>query len=220
MVNKRICNFFLILLGSMQSFAQVAVKDEPRHYPIIVNQFLRVLDVWIPPGDTTLFHIHATPSLFLQFTNTHTATQIKDSTWDNKGISIKGRAYYEDFSTIRVHRVSNQDKNSFHVTDIEILSAFQPNDNRKPLPFTLLFDNDKAFAYRITVLDHSRTVFQHRGPIIAAMVEGKTIFLHEEGEQRDREISTGKFAYIKPGNSFYLWSDVKQELNLVLFELK
>ena len=36
----------------------VLAKDEPRHRPKLENEYVRILDIEIPPGDQTLFHTH------------------------------------------------------------------------------------------------------------------------------------------------------------------
>jgi quercetin dioxygenase-like cupin family protein len=213
--------FVVLLFLSVHSFAQVVpVREEPRHKPVIVNEYFRVLDVNIPPGDTTLFHIHETPSLFVRFTNTYVAVQVKDSAWSKKNRSTKGSADYDYFGYSRVHRVANQDRENYHVTDIELLSAYQPGNNVKPLPFTILFNNEKAFAYRITSMANGKQHIEHRGPIIAALVEGGKVVFKEEGSKESTVITGGKLAYLPPGKSYELSNGSGHIINLVLFELK
>src|SRR5438128_11252679 len=36
----------------------VELSGEPRHHPKFENEFVRVWDVTVPPGDTTLWHVH------------------------------------------------------------------------------------------------------------------------------------------------------------------
>src|SRR6266705_6753897 len=36
----------------------VEISGEPRHHPKFENEFVRVWDVTVPAGDTTLWHIH------------------------------------------------------------------------------------------------------------------------------------------------------------------
>jgi hypothetical protein len=62
-------------LGSY-AFAQVAVRDEPRHHNVFENDYVRVLDVWVAPKDTTQFHVHATPSVFIMLSKTTTSAQL------------------------------------------------------------------------------------------------------------------------------------------------
>ena len=35
------------------------VYEEPRHKIVLLNQYVRLIDVNIPPHDTTLYHRHA-----------------------------------------------------------------------------------------------------------------------------------------------------------------
>jgi hypothetical protein len=211
----------VFLLTSFTVRAQVQVRYEPRHKNVIENKYFRVLDVNIPPHDTTLQHIHSTPSVILMFTSTITAQQLKGQSWV-KGPSVAGSAFYRDFSKDTViHKVSNWDTVPYHVTDIELLSAYHPNDGRKPLPFTLLFNEQKAFAYRLT--DSSITkgqVINNRGPMIAGLVAGDDVILHDTKNNSSIYIKPGKETYIEPATSFYLTKTGKKEINLVLFEIK
>ena len=198
--------------------AQVQVRNEPRHHNVLENKYVRILDVNIPPHDTTLQHIHSTPSVILLFTNTLTATQLKGKNWES-GKSVAGTAVYRDFAKDTViHRVSNWDTVLYHVTDIELLSAFEPNSNRKPLPFTVFFNEEKAIAYRITAIN--KQIIDNRGPMVAGLVTGDDIILHNTKDNTSITIKAGTETYIEPGISFYLSATGKKEINLVLFEIK
>lgn len=208
---------------SMISFAvqaQVQVRNEPRHKNVLENKYFRVLDVNIPPHDTTLQHIHCTPSVILLFTNTITAQQLKGQDWV-KGQSVAGSAFYRDFSKDTViHKVSNWDTVPYHVTDIELLSIYEPNSGRKPLVLPVLFDSDRAIAYRLTDSSINKQIISNRGPMIAGLVAGDEIILHDTNHHRSISINAGKETYIPPGISFYLTKTSKKAINLVLFELK
>ena len=69
---------------SIYTVAQVPVREEPRHKPVLENEYFRLLDVWLSAGDTTMYHIHATPSLFVILSSTRTASQMKDSSWGSE----------------------------------------------------------------------------------------------------------------------------------------
>jgi hypothetical protein len=210
----------ILLIVSISANAQVQVRNEPRHKNVIENKYFRVLDVNIPPHDTTLQHIHCTPSVILMFTSTITAQQLKGQDWV-KGPSVAGSVFYRDFSKDTViHKVSNWDTASYHVTDIELLSRYQPNSGRKPLPFNVLFDNERVFAYRLTDTSIHKQTISNRGPMIAGLVAGDDIILHDTKNGRSINIKAGKETYIEPGTSFYLTTTGKKEINLILFELK
>src|SRR6188474_2399389 len=104
--------------------AQVHVRNEPRHHNVFENEFVRILDVHLGPGDTTLYHLHNTPSVFIIFTNTNVGSQLRGQQ-PQKGANITGEVSYDNLNTPRTHRVWNEDTSWFHVMDIEITSTKQ-----------------------------------------------------------------------------------------------
>ena len=211
----------LLLFCSTALTAQVPVREEPRHHPVLQNKYIRLLDVWLPAGDTTLFHIHATPSLFVILSNTLTGSQIKDSAWINSQ-SKAGTTWYRSFSPdTLIHRVCNADTVIFHVNDIELLSQYNMNaSNKKPLPFPVEFENEKAVAYRLTVNDFNQQIIKDRGPIIAELVAGSGIKFHDNSNNQTKGITAGKYLYIEPATTFYFSAPANKEIEMVLFEIK
>jgi hypothetical protein len=220
MKNHALVALIIVAIAFSSAKAQVQVRNEPRHHNVIENKYFRVLDVNIPPHDTTLQHIHSTSSVILMFTNTITAEQLKGHDWV-KGKSTAGSAFYRDFSkdTI-IHKVSNWDVVPFHVTDIELLAVYDPNSGRKPLPFNILFDSEKAFAYRLTDSSMNKQTISNRGPMVAGLVAGDDIILHDTKSSKSIVIKASKETYIAPGTSFYLSATGAKPIDLVLFEIK
>ncbi len=211
---------FSLLLNSFIIYAQVQVSKEPRHKKVLENKYVRLLDVRIPPGDTTQFHIHSTPSLFLQFTNTNVCIQIKGQGWE-RSQNIAGSASYRSFlNDILVHRVSNCDTVPFHVTVIEMLSSYKSKGLFTPLPFTLLFENEKAVAYQLTDSSFTKHAISGRGPLVAELVHGNEILFHDTKRKKSMLIKNGGYFYIPPGSSFYFSAKKNEKINLVLFEIK
>src|SRR6478672_9465678 len=147
---SRIAIFSILLLFCSTLTAQVPVSQEPLHRPALVNKYIRLLDVIVPAGDTTQFHIHQTPSLFVILSNNKTSSQIAGKNWIEDQ-SKAGTSWYRSFSTdILIHRVANLDTTPFHANDVEILSSYDsPNKQRKPLQYPLLFENERSFAYQL-----------------------------------------------------------------------
>lgn len=217
---KITCLFAALLISSPALKAQVPVREEPFHQNILENKYIRLLDVWIKPGDTSLFHIHATPSLFLHFTSTLVCVQINENAW-TKNKNEAGNASYRSFvNDTLVHRVSNCDTVPFHVTDIEILSAYKPATALTPLPFTVLFENEKAIAYRLGNTSFNGKLINGRGPMVAELVAGDEVFCYDTKHKRSTTIKTGKHLYLEPGSSFYFSTTKNKETNLVVFEIK
>src|SRR5271156_4085107 len=79
MRNKRLIAgnlFFPVLLISNVVFAQVPVREEPRHKVVLENDYVRLIEVHILPHDTTLTHIHAAPSVIVFLSKSTIGTQV------------------------------------------------------------------------------------------------------------------------------------------------
>jgi hypothetical protein len=222
MKNKITLVLAVMLFFSTSIKAQVPVREEPRHHPVLQNKYFRLLDVWLPPGDTSLFHIHAIPSLFIILSNTFTGSQIKGRDWA-KSKDTAGKTWYRSFyPDILIHRVANFDTVPLHVNDIEILSLYDSNHvtQRKPLPFPLLFENEKAFAYRLTKSNFNSQIIKNRGPLIAELVSGDGVIFNDAVSKQSIKIKAGKYLYIEPGASFNFASPGTGKNKMVLFEIK
>ena len=142
--------FFITVTALSFSIAQVPVKDEPRHHNIFENNFVRILDVNIKPGDTTLYHRHAIPSVFIFFTKTKVGSNLI-SQQPVSNINIPGNIIYDSLKTPRIHRVWNEDTSWFHVMDVEIVNQ-QETANHSLLKIKnaeLLFDKPLVRGYNV-----------------------------------------------------------------------
>lgn len=220
MNNKTKLLLTILCLHTVVLTAQVQVSKEPRHKNVLENKYIRLLDVWMRPGDTSLLHIHSTPSLFLYFTNTAVCVQIKGKAW-TRNKNTEGNASYTSFvNDTLIHRVSNCDTVPFHVTDIELLSSYKPTTALAPLPFTVLFDNEKAIAYRLSGTSFNNQLIKGRGPMVAELVTGNEVICFNTKTKKSTSIKTGKYLYLQPGSSFYFSANENEKNNLVLFEIK
>ena len=132
-----------------------------------------------------------------------------------------GKASYTDYTTDSlVHRVGNFDTTLFHVTDIELLSSYKPGIPIQPLPFTVLFNNERAIAYRLTQSAFNKQIISNRRPMIAELVEGGEVLYYDMLNKQPVSIKTGKYLYIKPNSSFYFAAKANENINMVLFEIK
>ena len=61
----------------------VPVHQEPRHRLLFESDAMRVLDVQILPGDTTLFHLHDTPITYVTISTSSTDQRRIDGEWRN-----------------------------------------------------------------------------------------------------------------------------------------
>jgi len=59
----------------------VTLVDEPRHRVVFDAGTTRVHDVQVPSGDTTLYHVHDTPILYVPISRSSTRTQVLGAEW-------------------------------------------------------------------------------------------------------------------------------------------
>ena len=73
----------LLLVNTSPVFAQapVPMHEEPRHRLMLTHQQLRVMDIKIRPGDTTLFHVHDVPALYVAISVAPVDIQLLDNKW-------------------------------------------------------------------------------------------------------------------------------------------
>lgn len=59
----------------------VPVFEEPRHHLVVDTPTLRILDIQIPPGDTTLFHMHNSAMIYVPISSSRTRNQNLGEDW-------------------------------------------------------------------------------------------------------------------------------------------
>ena len=122
-----------------------------------------------------------------------------------------------------MHRVANIDTVPFHVNDIEILAYFDSVHPKKALPFTVLFENERAFAYRINNISKKTAVINNRGPIIIEPISvggGKNLSVYDINKSTSTKLEAGRYVYMPAGSNFYLTSVADEKIDVVLFEIK
>jgi hypothetical protein len=99
----------------------VPVEKEPHHHNVLENQYVRVLDVLFPVGETSLFHTHSNDNIGIPISGDKTQSQPFGGEWSeaqdvNPGAAgfrkARGQAY--------THRVRSAGKLPFHVIDVEV----------------------------------------------------------------------------------------------------
>ena len=214
--------YISLLLLSIDLHAQVLVHEEPRHRPVLQNDKIRMLDVLIPPGDTTQYHIHHTPSLFIYFSSTSTGSQLKGAA-PTTGRSTAGSLRFENLSAprVRVHRVWNIDTNSLHVMDIELLkdSGFSQNPIKHP-QLELSIDTPWVRVYKLEMQANNEfALTAARGELVLVSTNAGIVQSQQGNRKQMQTLSPASFFLIKPGESFGLKNTGETAARFVLAEL-
>jgi hypothetical protein len=99
----------------------VAVEQEPHHHVIFENQYVRVLDVVLQPGETTLFHRHSLDNVPVQLSDATMKRQFPGEDWAASPAKEGSVGFIGGTKSPYIHRISNTGTTVFHVLDVEIL---------------------------------------------------------------------------------------------------
>lgn len=154
----------------------VAVFREPRHHLVFQGRFVRVLDVRVPPGDTTLYHVHADPHVGVMIATARTWGQARgapasavDSLADSIGTILDNANEQLPYS----HRVGNADTVAFRYVVGQLLA---PSGIAAPiLPpssgVRLERETPRARVYRVTLAPGESTrAHRHLQPGLTVQV--------------------------------------------------
>jgi hypothetical protein len=216
---------YLLLIAVLSSpilaTAQVQVRNEPRHHNVFENKFARILDVYLAPGDTTLYHVHNTPSVFIVFTNTNVGSQLIGKQ-PQKGANITGEVSYDSLNTPRAHRVWNEDTSWFHVMDIELTSTKQKKNIavlQNPA-LKLLFSEQQVNGYNLELKAPSNLQLPaSEGGYLLISKSGSVIEFKTNTAVQNRIMKPSHYIWIEAGKNFSIKTD-NQTANFVLLQFK
>ena len=201
--------------------AQVPVSEEPLHHKVFENSYVRVLDVHLVPGDTSLFHKHETPSVFIVLSNAKTGSElISDGSIAGAPVTY-GNIWFDGFYTKpRIHRVWNNDTIEFHVMDIELLNkAYKdPGSPIEQRSIHMLFNEKPVRSYSCLLNAHSTININDRnGPLLVICLSNS-----------DGKVSVNKKIFKQKGDFIFLPGGTKSsfintgitDAQLAILELK
>jgi hypothetical protein len=217
--------FFYILLCFFffTAYPQVPVRFEPRHKVALENEFIRLLDVRIVPGDTSLFHIHQTPSFFIPLSNTAIGSQVKGQLPQESKFTA-GATWYNGFENgPLIHRVWDSDTTVLHVIDLELLSA--KNTTLPAIELTgvkIDFENEKLRVYKFNIASNQTISLPIlTTPMLFISVSGSEVQI----ESRDKKdliysIKAGGFQWLEPDQNFLIDNKKADTVKAILILLK
>ncbi|MCW3117094.1 MAG: hypothetical protein JWM28_1176 [Chitinophagaceae bacterium] len=221
MTNRLLVFFSILCFGAK---AQVPVSREPRHHVVFENKKARILNVLLPPGDTTQYHVHSTPSVFIGLSTSRTGSQLLHQQ-PVSGTFTAGSVFFEDLRPphTRTHRVWNMDRMVFHVMDVEIL-ARDSGFTQKPFlakHVTLEIDTPWVRTYKIELAKNEQLAINEkkRTFILVALKDSK-INLSINEKETASFVSAGGFFWLNPNDRFKLTNPGDSMSDFALIEMR
>jgi len=214
MLKKKSLSFlsgFLIiacLLVSQQLFAQsqqaaVPVEQEPRHWVVFQNNYVRIYDCLIPPGDVTLFHTHSFDSVITVVSGGKVRGEIPGKAPTESVAPIGRVTFAKGTGAPYTHRIEN-----IGTTPLRFVVAELHASSASPgVPAALdavpghkfVLENDRVKVYRVSIDPKQATGIRSRTlPWLRISISQSMISIHEPGK-------TPKTLQTRPGD--YRWHE-------------
>jgi len=160
--------FFLVLGSAIcnslhgQNTAYVPVHEEAYHVPIFENDQIRVLNVRASQGDTTAFHRHCNPILFITLEGTTVSLKEPTKSWIQAELPKGwiGQDIYQSDSCF-AHRFAIPNKGRLHIVAVEALKKIE-NVALSSTPI----HSEEGFSVYAIELSHLSEIEQISIPII------------------------------------------------------
>jgi quercetin dioxygenase-like cupin family protein len=195
----------------------VHVFDEPRHKTVFKEGSIQVLDIQIPPGDTTLFHTHTTAILYVTIGRSQTRSQTFGKEWSGGGTPpaaaaaapvapprVSERLMSSPAEYVRApltHRVNNVGTSTFRLIGVSNASAGGAGvaDETAGTGGEREIANDYFRGYRTTLAaGTSIASHTHKTPVmIVQATEGQVTVDGAKGALS----GPGSLAYVAPGQA-------------------
>jgi quercetin dioxygenase-like cupin family protein len=136
--------------GTNSPDSPVEISGEPRHHPKFENEFVRVLDVTVPAGDATLWHVHRNDNVVVTLGGASLRLEkvgapAVEVLWKPGDVNF-GKATY-------THRAINIGTTTFHNLTIELLRspAVSSADLKEQSARQPILENDRVRVYRVAL---------------------------------------------------------------------
>jgi quercetin dioxygenase-like cupin family protein len=186
----------------------VPIEQEPAHRLVLQNEYVRVFEVRLPPGETTLWHVHRHDGVSVRLTDASIEDQSENGKVEKSRLR-RGDVAYGATPEPRTHRVRNVGETIFHIVYIELLRPTDVKTDRTDTSATeprVVLENDRVRALRrILAPGESTAMHTHAARAVAVPVTaGRLEISNPEGTPRTVEMKVGAVQWIEPGTTHRL----------------
>jgi len=226
---------FAATFGSIEWVTAQAVGDEPPvptakapyHVPAFQNDYVTLLNVYIPPGRNTGYHAHTLDMLTVIVEDADTTAQIPGRPPNPVAHPPRGRLNFSAYSKQpQTHKVTNVGNTPFHIVAFEFVSprsgGFTPSSRADVPGYALIMDNERLRAWRLALEPgQSVAAVTQQAPGIRVVVDGGELVEIVPGQpERAMAPKLGEFFWQVPGVTRAIRNSGTSRIDLVEFELK
>lgn len=232
---RRLVTVLLITLAcalarpaAAQSEMPVPILKAPYHLPVFKNEYVTLLNVYVPPGRNTGYHTHTGDSVSVNIEEADVTNQDFGAPQPGPAQrSQRGRPNYTDYrKQSRSHKASNVGTTPFHNISFIFNSPdsgrFTPSSRTDAPGYTQVMDNDRVRGWRLVLEPgHAAGTITQQAPGIRIVLDGGEIAESVPG-QPDRPMNPklGEFYWQEPGVTRTVRNIGATRVELLEFELK
>lgn len=170
--------------------AQVPLEQEPRHHLEFANELLRVISPQIPPGDTTLEHVHTHDDATICIHGSEVRNKPSGGDWGKPGmVCTPGTAGSTEYTgKPRSHTVQNLGSGVYHLLLVENLrdSGWTDHQALHDEGLKMLRENRSFRIYEMDSSGSPLAAHSHEVPTVIVLVSGEATAgekqLHQPGQ--------------------------------------
>ena len=219
-----LCGHLAACAAQASTPVAVLIEQEPVHRLVLQNEYVRVFEIRLPPGDATLWHVHLHDGVAVGLSDATIEDQPKDG--EVKIIRLHpGEVAFGATPTARTHRVRNVGETTFHIVYIELLTphgvSTDRTDSAAPDP-RIVIENDRVRALRrILVPGESTAMHTHASMGLGVLVTaGRLEISTAEAAAKTLDLKAGAVQWIEPGTTHRLKNVGDAPVEIVDIELK
>jgi quercetin dioxygenase-like cupin family protein len=222
-MTRSIVLLLLLMTSRVSAQAPVPMHEEPRHRLVLTHHQVRMMDVKIRPGDTTLFHVHDVPALYVAVSAAPVDIQLLNEKWGGTHPAADpGRKPGDvnvDTSYVRqpiTHRVTNVGSHLFNLIAITSSTASPGHSGSPEMPGRLELQNRWFSQSRVRLsVGASQHWYSASSPtIVVQPLPGAATVLLKSGQKHLLD-TPGSWALVPAGARYQLTSPSSATLVVV-----
>ena len=205
----------------------VPVEKAPFHVPVFRNEYVALVNVYIPPGRVAGYHTHSLDQISVLVADADMVGQVWGEPAGPARRNPRGNVGFTAYSKkAMTHKVSNVGPTPFNNVVITIMypepGRFSPGSRSEVPAYTQILDNERVRAWRLVLeLGQSAAAIAQKAPGIRVVIGGGEIVGSVPGEpERTMAPKTGEFFWQEPGATRAVRNVGASRLELVEIELK
>ena len=205
----------------------VPVEKAPFHVPVFRNEYVALVNVYIPPGRVAGYHTHSLDQISVLVADADMVGQVWGEPPGPARRNPRGNVGFTAYSKkAMTHKVSNVGPTPFNNVVITIMypepGRFSPGSRSEVPAYTQILDNERVRAWRLVLEPgQSAAAIAQKAPGIRVVIGGGEIVESVPGEpERSMAPKTGEFFWQEPGATRAVRNVGASRLEFVEIELK